>query len=196
MGEARGGDAGASGRMGPWGQRGAIERGWRWPTVYALPATASILFLGSPGPSGTACVDKLLHDLVTTSPSSDDHVDDAAGLAPRGRVAAPGEQRAQGPPRPTTFQCMRLSIVSVAAPSSNTCTRSPAARKKKPCSIEAISRSHGCVAGAQAIHYKRDARNREGRSRSELIRPPARAPIRISKRTATANELVWSTRRA
>lgn len=61
---------------------------------------------------------------------------------------------------------MRLSIVSVAAPSSNTCTRSPAARKKKPCSIEAISRSHGCVAGAQAIHYKRDARNREGRSRS------------------------------
>ena len=61
---------------------------------------------------------------------------------------------------------MRLSIVSVAAPSSNTCTRSPAARKKKPCSIEAISHSHGCVAGAQAIHYKRDARNREGRSRS------------------------------
>ena len=47
-----------------------------------------------------------------------------------------------------------------------TCTRSPAARKKKPCSIEAISRSHGCVAGAQTIHYKRDARNREGRSRS------------------------------
>ena len=60
--------------MGPWGQRGAIEGGWRWRAVYALPATASILCLGSPGPSGRACGQELGYFTrsrkVTTSPSS------------------------------------------------------------------------------------------------------------------------------
>ena len=178
--------------MGPWGQRGAIERGWRWPTVYALPATASILFLGSPGPSGTACGQVGLHARsrkVTTSPSSTTSIRHVIESRHQENNVRKGHQD-----RPRFNACGSQSSLWPHPAQTPAHDRLPPARKSHV--ALKLSAAHTDASLVRRPYITNVTQGTAKVDHALWRRPPARAPIRISKRTATANELVWSTRRA